>query len=181
MDVAEGIVLPYQTIAIHALKKTGEGRPAVWMQLQLGEEEDDEDGEPVSLTLVPTSSAVQAAEALFHAVATCSALHGDGEEDEEDGDDRIVFEGGEVEGLPGVMRGVSAGGLPPPMPGSNVWFTAENVDQYFDEDGNFLEGQKDEEEELGEGAGRVRGREEEREEGVDGKEEESESKRARVD
>jgi nucleotide-sensitive chloride channel 1A len=47
------------------------------------------------------------------------------------------------------------------MPGSGGWITADNVHEFFDEDGNFIGGQgAEEEEELGEGAGRVRDRDE---------------------
>ena len=42
------------------------------------------------------------------------------------------------------------------MPGSGGWITAENVGEFFDEEGNFRAGES-----LGEGAGRVRGREDE--------------------
>ncbi len=49
------------------------------------------------------------------------------------------------------------GDLPPPMPGSGGWITAENVEEFFDEEGNWKgEGQGPR---LGEGAGVVRGRE----------------------
>ncbi len=82
---------------------------------------------------------------------------------DEDGDSRIVFEGNVgyegISGLPGVTRGVSDDGLPPPFPGSGGWITAENVGEYFDEEGNWIGG-GGEEELLGEGAGRVRGRDE---------------------
>ena len=50
--------------------------------------------------------------------------------------------------------------LPPPMSGSGGWITAENVGEYFDEEGNWR-GQS-----LGEGAGSVRRRDDE--DGVDG-------------
>ena len=53
-------------------------------------------------------------------------------------------------------------GLPPPMPGSGGWITAENVGEFFDEEGNWR-GRGG----LGAGAGSVRGREE-GEEGGDG-------------
>jgi nucleotide-sensitive chloride channel 1A len=54
------------------------------------------------------------------------------------------------------------------MPGSGGWITAENVHEYFDEEGNWTgpgaEGAEEEEdgaaEELGEGAGRTRNRDE---------------------
>ena len=51
------------------------------------------------------------------------------------------------------------GGLPPPMPGGGGWITAENVGDFFDEDGNWKgEGEAPS---LGGGAGLVRGREDE--------------------
>lgn len=68
-----------------------------------------------------------------------------------------------IEGLPGVFRGSATGDLPPPMPGSTTgWITAENVGDFFDADGNWIGGGEEdgEEEELGEGAGRVRARHE---------------------
>lgn len=49
--------------------------------------------------------------------------------------------------------------LPPPMPGSGGWITAENVDEYFDGEGNWRGGAGGGR--LGAGAGSVRGREEE--------------------
>ncbi len=58
--------------------------------------------------------------------------------------------------------GAGAGGLPPPMPGSGGWITAENVGEFFDEDGNWKGSEGGGEEGgLGEGAGRVRERDEE--------------------
>lgn len=57
--------------------------------------------------------------------------------------------------------------LPPPMPGSGGWITADNVGEFFDENGNWRgqgEGQS-----LGEGAGSIRRREDEAED-VDGEE-----------
>ncbi|KAL9019641.1 MAG: hypothetical protein Q9185_003106 [Variospora sp. 1 TL-2023] len=47
-------------------------------------------------------------------------------------------------------------GLPPPMPGSGGWITAENVGDFFDEEGNFRGGGAG----LGDGAGSVRVRNE---------------------
>jgi nucleotide-sensitive chloride channel 1A len=58
------------------------------------------------------------------------------------------------------------------MPGSSGWITAENVHEFFDEAGNWIGGEEEEEGisgELGEGAGTVHAREEgEEEEGVNG-------------
>ncbi|KAI1462397.1 regulator of volume decrease after cellular swelling-domain-containing protein [Annulohypoxylon moriforme] len=166
----------------------------VYMQIDFpgSEEEDDEGSDPIELTLIPfkalpkeqSSTETPAvdpvnserATALFNQVSACSNLHPDpqDEEDEDEGEDsfdRIVFEGNAeseaIEGLPGAFRGDVNGGLPPPMPGSSGWITAENVNEYFDEDGNWI-GEDGISGELGDGAGRVRGREEVEEDGADG-------------
>jgi nucleotide-sensitive chloride channel 1A len=153
------------------------------MQLEFSDlfaagEDDDEDG-TVELTLIPPPSTEEgrsAIQTLFEAVSNCSNLHPDPsfEDDEEMGDgdvdSRIVFEGNVgyegISGLPGVQAGAADGGLPPPFPGSGGWITAENVSEYFDEDGNWIgEGSG---ESLGEGAGRVRTRDEVDGDGVNG-------------
>jgi len=56
--------------------------------------------------------------------------------------------------------GSGDGGLPPPVPGSGGWITAENAGEFFDEEGNWRGGV------LGPGAGvgAVRAREEEEDE-----------------
>jgi nucleotide-sensitive chloride channel 1A len=178
--------------------------PCILLQLDLSDGgEDDETFDTAQLTIIPPptstdlSSAAEAGssprseqEKLFDAITACQNLHPDpaGEEDdEEDGEDytdRIIFEsnvdgsGEAIEGLPGAFRGNAAGGLPPPMPGSSGWITAENVNEYFDKDGNWIgtggEDEAAEGEELGDGAGTVRSRE------TDGVEE-GENKRPRTD
>lgn len=205
--------------------------PCVLLQLDLSDGgEDDETYDTVQLTLVPPTASTQfespaqdgaqspsEQEKMFDAITTCQNLHPDpaAAEDEDDDDDddqdysdRIIFEPAldfaaaeAVEGLPGVFRGTRTGDLPPPMPGSSTWITAENVNEFFDEDGNWVgaggvgnenededeekegegqEGRKEPEvEQLGPGAGRVRPLDE-----INGQEQaadESESKRARVE
>lgn len=179
-----GVTIPYPSISIHALKTIGQGTTqahGVWMQLDLGDADDD--GAPTEVTLIPAPPADEdpqaAARHLFEAVSACSNLHPDPAQEDTDDEDRVVFEGGEVEGLSGVVRGASDGGLPPPVPGSSGWITAENVHEYFDGEGNWIGG-GDGEGELGDGAGRVRGRDEAGE--VNGREDEdTESKRPRVE
>ncbi|TAQ91272.1 hypothetical protein B7494_g424 [Chlorociboria aeruginascens] len=143
---------------------------------------DDDDSAVLELTLIPptlpitttdansselaatstpipaTARPISAIQALFVAVSTCSNLHPDPLfEDSEDDEDRIVFEGNVgytgISGLPGVYSGWE-GDLPPPFPGGGGWITAENVGEYFDEEGNWIK------EGLGEGAGHVRRRSE---------------------
>lgn len=109
------------------------------------------------------------ASVLFDAISACAELHpdpspdGEDDYDDEDGgyeiDDRIVFDAAEgFEPAAGVFQGARDGGLPPPLPGSSGWITADNVHQYFDADGAWIGGGGGGE--LGEGAGRVRGRDE---------------------
>ncbi|CAJ2507590.1 Uu.00g087760.m01.CDS01 [Anthostomella pinea] len=188
----------------------------VYMQLEFAGAgaDDDESFDPIELTLVPykplsedspnpESSTVDAlnaerTNALFNQISSCSNLNPDPRDDEEDEEedsaDRIIFEGSAehgaaVDGLPGVLLGDSTGGLPPPMPGSSGWITAENVDQYSDADGNWIGGQdgQDGEDgisgELGEGAGRVRDRDEAEKDGANSHDDadDTESKRPRTE
>ena len=152
--------------------------PAVYMQLEFsspGSENDDQAPEVLELTIIPAKSESESDSAakLYEAIATCSNLHpdpvnGDEEGDEEENYDRIVFEGSSehhaLDGFSGVLQGAHDGGLPPPMPGSGGWITAENMHEYFDEDGNWI-GENGEDGgagagELGAGAGRIRDRDE---------------------
>lgn len=188
--------------------------PCILLQLDLSDGgADDETFDTVQLTLVPPpastdlSSPAQAGSAarseqekLFDAITACQNLHpdpvdGDDDDDDDGGEDyadRIIFEssvdgsGEGIEGLPGVLRGSASGGLPPPMPGSSGWITAENVGDFFDADGNWIgggggeNGDEEGQEELGEGAGRVRGRDEINGHG-EGVEEDGENKRTRTE
>lgn len=117
---------------------------------------------------------------LFIALSACANLHPDPESESEvdDGNGQspaIMFEGdADMNGIYPLSNGGSEGaGLPPPMPGSGGWITAENVNEFFDEEGNFRGGG------LGGGAGSVRAREEgEEEEGNgDGMEDETKWRR----
>jgi chloride channel, nucleotide-sensitive, 1A len=200
-DAEAGVSIPYPSISIHAVKQIGsEGdanrTQAVWMQLEFSDGgQDDDEFNNIDLTIVPPTAAdpeavgSPVAPKLYEAIANCSNLHpdprdeDDGEDDgEDDPYDRIIFEGSAeheaIEGFTGVLRGAADGSLPPPMPGSGGWITAENVHEYFDEDGNWI-GQGAEEE-LGDGAGRTRGREELEDGDADGSGPD-ETKRPRVD
>ncbi|RTE83760.1 hypothetical protein BHE90_001713 [Fusarium euwallaceae] len=167
-----GISIPYPSIGIHGIQMVvpvsgGERQEAVWMQIELSDGgADDDEFDTVSLTVIPpkAESGPSSTQQMYTAMSNCSDLHPDpvdGDDSEED-DDRIVFESAveheAVEGFTGVLRGAADGGLPPPMPGSGGWITADNVHEYFDKDGNWLGDEA--EEELGEGAGRVRVRDE---------------------
>ncbi|KAJ5050774.1 uncharacterized protein L3040_002645 [Drepanopeziza brunnea f. sp. 'multigermtubi'] len=196
-----GMSIPYPSISLHAIQrladpaKAAEQVQGLYMQLDLSDPNavSDEDFEDeIELTLIPDvgeGTEEEAIKKLFSAISNCSNLHpdpafGDGDDGEGE-DDRIIFEGSVgyegISGLPGVQQGVSDGGLPPPFPGSGGWITAENVGNYFDEEGNWI--RDGEEPSLGEGAGRIRTREEMDGPQVNGdnEHESDESKRPRTD
>lgn len=138
--------------------------------------EEDEEPESISLTIVPSvSEPLQTAPtdteisgevtqtpvtALFTALTNCSNLHPDPvDPDDDDGEpslhDSTLFQAGMI------AAGNGSGGLPPPMPGSGGWITAENMNEFFDEQGNWVGGDDEQESEaLGPGAGTVRARDE---------------------
>ena len=165
----------------------GQRYHSVYLQLEISGHNEDEDYDTVELTIIPPTPAPQQealdddsaaaaapgaeAKRLFDAISDCSNLNPDPVDHEDGGEDdydRIVFEGDNdddhhhhhhqaVEGFSGVFAGSAAGGLPPPMPGSSGWITADNMHDFFDAEGNWIGGG---DEELGEGAGAVHGRDE---------------------
>lgn len=135
---------------------------------------DDDEEESITMTIVPTASEqtqqqtqdqtdaegeeppVPAIQMFYTAVSACSNLHPDpvlpGDEEYDDGYDD------DMEGDGGVAVQT---GLPPPMPGSSGWITAENMHEFFDEEGNWIAGGEEPSLPLGPGAGTVRQRGEE--------------------
>lgn len=194
-----GVSIPYPAISLHAIQRLADPANStnevqgLYMQLELSDPygvTDEDEPEIVELTLIP-ATAGEGVKELFEAVSNCSNLHPDPTyEDEEmedaDGHSRIVFEGSVgyegISGLPGVQRGATDGGLPPPFPGSGGWITAENVSDFFDANGNWIADEGGNGENLGEGAGRVRTREELEGDGLNGHSEyDDEAKRSRTD
>ncbi|RMD44866.1 hypothetical protein DV735_g311, partial [Chaetothyriales sp. CBS 134920] len=143
----------------------------VYMQL-ITSTDDEEDVETMSITLVPTAAAPQQpeqesatadggededlatndneahqspAQALFNALSNCSNLHPDPVNQDDDNDNDEGAGGSRLiqSGL-AIPLGSSGSSLPPPLPGSGGWITAENMHEFIDEDGNFIE-QDDEE------------------------------------
>lgn len=193
-SASAGLSIPYPSISLHAIQSlpqpSASEQQGVYMQLAPFSEDSDgagEDNEPdsISLTVIPTASAPPAITtltddsgvvgedqpeqtpvmAMFTALSNCSNLHPDpvdpGDEEGEDGGTSRLFRAGLA------FPGASDGGLPPAMPGSGGWITAENMHEFVDEDGNWIEGREEEEEEdvageepLGPGAGTVRARDE---------------------
>lgn len=142
--------------------------------------DDEEPPETVSVTVIPTASAPPLptaptanendavetedkpeqtpVQALFIALSDCSNLHPDPVEEEEEHGSSLM-----QAGL--AIPGTSDGSMPPPMPGSGGWITAENMHEFIDEEGSFIEeGDNEAMEEtaeedrggLGPGAGTVR-------------------------
>ncbi|RAL12742.1 Voldacs domain-containing protein [Aspergillus homomorphus CBS 101889] len=128
-------------------------------------------------------------QALYAAVSACSNLHPDpvepGEEGEDDDDE--MGDGGDSALLQSglIAMGNGEGGLPPPVDGSSGWITAENMHEFFDEDGNWIGGGQEPTLSLGPGAGTVRQREDgedgQEDENVDGGDESEETKWRRTD
>lgn len=129
------------------------------MNLSLNDTESvnaDEDIDVLELILLPPSPDANTAQPspiqeIFAAMNTCADLHPDPEDDEE--------------GAPDLTA-----------PGATGWITADNMDEFLDEDGNFKGATIIGGEELGPGAGTVRPREGDEEEqsatnGVNGHEE----------
>ncbi|KAI0106447.1 regulator of volume decrease after cellular swelling-domain-containing protein [Nemania sp. FL0031] len=206
-----GVEIPYPAITLHAIKNFKRSDDdsfkfaGVYMQLEFSDSspDDDESFEPIELTLIPYKAAsddsaidplnAERTNALFNQISACSNLNPDPRNEEEDDEDdefnadHIIFEGSvdqgvAIDGLPGVLQGNNSGGLPPPMPGSSGWITADNVNEYFDEDGNWI-GDDGVSGELGDGAGRVRGRDEVEQDGANGHEEmeDADAKRPRTE
>ena len=137
----------------------------------------DEEPESTSMTIIPTASAPpptvteevtvedQSEQtpvmAMFTSLSNCSNLHPD-PIDPDDPD--LGIEGSRLYHAGMMMPGNADGDLPPPMPGSGGWITAENMHEYIDEEGNWIEGNDEEPaqeaEVLGPGAGSIRAHEE---------------------
>ncbi|KAL8808797.1 MAG: hypothetical protein Q9200_004012 [Gallowayella weberi] len=168
-----GISVAYPSISLHAIQRSPQ--PSLLLQIlsSSGPQFDDHDPEgTISLTIVPKSETVPPSlpqpeeplqsspvtvERLFSALSACADLHPDPTSNSDvDADEDNAF----AYSADADAHYTQLDGLPPPMPGSGGWITAENVGEFFDEEGNFRGGGG-----LGEGAGRVRGREEE--EGLD--------------
>jgi len=164
---------------------------------QAPESSEDEEPESISLTVIPTASAPPQSQvtsttegevevesedqpsqtpviAMFNALSMCSNLHPDpvepGDEEEEGIQGSRLFQAGLA------FPGASDGSLPPAMPGSGGWITAENMHEFVDEEGNWIHGDGEEDEDseehgngggLGPGAGIVRAREDSEPDGGD--------------
>jgi nucleotide-sensitive chloride channel 1A len=197
-SASTGISIPYPSISLHAIQRlrvpgaTDTEVQGLYMQIATPTAPTSEDDEEqcITMTLVPPElTAEQRTEqessdeptetptqTLYNAVSACSNLHPDpvepGDEDDEDEESKPSFFQFGQEGM-----GSLDGDLPPPVDGSSGWITADNMHEFFDEEGNWIgDGEPPSFPGLGPGAGTVRAREEEdgEGEGRDGEEEEGE-------
>ncbi|KAJ5524183.1 hypothetical protein N7494_010833 [Penicillium frequentans] len=178
-SASAGVSIPYPSISLHAIQRlrvpgTDTDVQGLYMQIAIptAPSADDEE-ECVILTVVPTDETPAAehtdtppeldtsdetespTQQLYNAVSACSNLHPDpvepgDEDDDEDGAAKILYEGSS-----------GNGDLPPPVAGSSGWITAENMNEFFDEDGNWIADGEPPAFPLGPGAGTVHEREEE--------------------
>ncbi|KAL4996225.1 regulator of volume decrease after cellular swelling-domain-containing protein [Aspergillus recurvatus] len=188
-SISKGLSIPYRSISLHAIQRlklstsspSAPQEPPVEVEVQglymhitktapassFPQESDEE--ESLTVTIVPPTpvSTPEGEETeiqkFYNAVSACANLHPDPvEEEEQDGG---AFASGLV--FPGASQ---EGGLPPPVDGSSGWITADNMHEFFDEEGNWI-GEGDGPSfpgmggGLGPGAGAVRGREEGDEQG----------------
>ncbi|KAF1836100.1 hypothetical protein BDW02DRAFT_638186 [Decorospora gaudefroyi] len=141
-----GVTIPYPSIALHATMKYKTTIEALYMNIALNDTDsvnDEQDIHTLELTVLPPSYTENATNTcitdIFNAMNSCADLHPDPNGSDDDGDDDEDS-----------------------APGASGWITAENMDQYMDEEGNFgglVVGDA-----LGPGAGTVRVRDE----GADG-------------
>ncbi|GLA43139.1 hypothetical protein AnigIFM63309_000865 [Aspergillus niger] len=186
-----GLSIPYPSISLHAIQRlqlpsSEDQVQGLYMQIanpttsSYSSADDEEDA--LTVTVVPETPTQESSspaeegdekpetptQTLYAAVSACSNLHPDPvEPGDEDEDDYEGEEGAFQSGL--VSMGSAEGGLPPPVEGSSGWITAENMHEYFDEEGNWIAGGEEPTLPLGPGAGTVRQREED-EGAVDGQE-----------
>ncbi|KAF4763675.1 hypothetical protein N7455_010896 [Penicillium solitum] len=189
-----GVSIPYPSISLHALQRlrvpdTDAEVQGLYMQVATpGAPTEDDEEECITLTVVlPADATLQEpveaetdtpTQQLYNAVSACSNLHPDPVEqgDEDDDEDGPKFiSAGEHEG---VFQ-LGNGDLPPPVDGSSGWITAENMDQFFDADGNWIAAGEPPSFPLGPGAGTVRAREGEN--GVEENGDEDETKWRKTD
>ncbi|RDA88228.1 hypothetical protein CP532_0309 [Ophiocordyceps camponoti-leonardi (nom. inval.)] len=178
-----GFSIPYYSISIHAIKHVN-GQNAIWTQLELDDGgAHDDDFSTVELTLFPGER--ETVKQLFDAISTCSNLHPDPEDDSDEENGGYTIEDHDVasssgSAIPIFTRLDANDDMPAPFPGSGGWITAENAHNYFDDEGNWIGGNDDEEaDDLGEGAGRVRAHAEVNGDGVNGVDDDN--KRPRID
>ena len=176
-----GVSIPYPSISLHAIERSSGTSPAKLFLQILTQSPTFDDYDPdstICLFLTPTAGVepsvpqppaaetpipatptetptTEPIQELYTALSACADLHPDpGTPGSDDEGANIIFEGDTGENYTTLSNGQQTA-LPPPMPGSGGWITAENVGDFFDEEGNW----RGQNQSLGEGAGSVRRRE----------------------
>lgn len=190
-----GVRIPHSLISLHAIQPTAP--PSIYLQLQSSDSPHDDDNSELTfeLTLIPLPSLhpedappsppedpdLPLTQALYDALRIAADMWSDMEdEDDVHGMEMVFGVGGDGE----AAGDDAVAGLPPPMPGSGGWITSDNVGYFFDGEGNWREREAgappDATDDLGEGAGTVRPREDHPNGGTEGVNGE-ETKRRRID
>lgn len=177
-SASAGVSIPYPSISLHAIQRlrvpgTDAEVQGLYMQIATpsAPAEDDEE-QCITLTIVPPAAESTTDEEpeetptqmLYNAVSACSNLHPDPVEPGDEDDDESKFLSTEEHGQALFQLGRDAldssnGDLPPPVEGSSGWITADNMHEFFDEDGNWIAQGEPPAFPLGPGAGTVRERE----------------------
>jgi chloride channel, nucleotide-sensitive, 1A len=155
-----GVAIPYTSIALHATMKWQNRVNTLYMNVSLNDVEqvnDEDEIQVLEATIYPADPAnhaqgsPDAIKKIFEAMNYCADLHSDLDDSDEE---EATFD--------------------IPEPGANSWITADNMDDFVDEDGNFIGRGV-----LGRGAGNVRPRDDESGEinGLDGNSDESKWRR----
>jgi nucleotide-sensitive chloride channel 1A len=169
-----GVRIPYPLISLHAIQSSSP--PSIYLQLQSSGRPDDhhDPDATLELTLIPAppphptdapssppaEPGPTPTQALYAALRDGAEMWPGLGDDEDEERPAIMFD---VDGGGDGMEDGPGNGLPPPMPGSGGWITSDNVGEFFDEEGNWRGREfgagPDGGNELGEGAGTVRPRE----------------------
>lgn len=165
-----GVTIQYPAISVIAAQHSP---PSVYLQILkvLGSYDDHDPESTVSVTLMPSTSTnaespssprldalASPTQLLYTALTECSNLHPDPDESNSENEGPNIMYDEDDQSL---SSGIA---LPPPIPGGGGWITADNVNDFFDEDGNFRPRADANGEALGPGAGAVRSREADEEE-----------------
>ncbi|KAI4114769.1 MAG: hypothetical protein LQ345_004513 [Seirophora villosa] len=118
------------------------------LSLEPSLDEEEEEANPSSPPTAPSDPITQ----LFSALSACADLHPDpaspSDIDISDDHNPDYLPRRNADDTDALYTQID--GLPPPMPGSGGWITAENVGEFFDGDGNFRGAGP-----LGQGAGSI--------------------------
>ena len=183
---SKGVAVDYPTIALHALGSQ-DGYTTVYLQLDLHDQEltnDDDDIQTLTIHLIPRAVAGEDAQAGAEAGAEADAQTTNGHTDGTTREASATPNSGAAKGLFEALSACAdlnpdpmdedeegeggGGGMEMPEPGAGGWITSENMHEFMDENGNWT---GPEIPVLGAGAGQVRQRDEEGEDGAGGEEE----------